>query len=132
MNNGPKVQIPVSNAFGQQSVKQIELDNNRPSIHRESLNRFSNMVALPSRGIYTDALLWVLSTAVLIRLLNSAVIVGLLPQAAAASIASLLISPVLLAMLQVVWELPPLRGACLYRGALMVLGIFVAIWGIGA
>lgn len=130
MSNGPKVQIPVSNAFGQQSVKQIELDHNRPSVHSESLSRFANMVALPSRGIYTDALLWVLSAAVPIRLLNSAVLVGLLPQAAAASIAELLVSPMLLAMLQVVWELPTLRGACLYRGLLIALGTFVAIWGI--
>ncbi|MEO0538378.1 MAG: hypothetical protein AAF215_31510 [Cyanobacteria bacterium P01_A01_bin.123] len=66
-SDAPKVQIETVGMFGQPTVKQIELDTNRLRVKTESLQRFSNMVAVPSRGIFLDALMWVFTTAVLLR-----------------------------------------------------------------
>lgn len=122
-NNAPKVQVESSNAFGQATVRQISLDTNRVDIHNESLFRFGNAVAIPSRGLYTDALLWLLAVATPIRLIDSAFQVGLISAPVGWVLLAILVMPLGWALFSVFVQLPKLRPAVLYRLALVALGL---------
>lgn len=130
VNRGPIVQVETTGALGQQTVKQVALDTNRVDVHIESLQRFGNLVALPSRGIYTDGVLWVLSVAVPLRLLDSAYIAGLLPAVGLLAVFGLLAVPLLLAICMVFLQLPSHRLACIYRAGLVVCGFLLALFSI--
>lgn len=78
-NDAPKVQIETVGAFGQPTVRQIELDTNRLKVKVDALQGFSNAIAMPRRGIFADCALWVLGLAVLVRLPLSLAIGGLIP-----------------------------------------------------
>ncbi|MEO0533270.1 MAG: hypothetical protein AAF215_05330 [Cyanobacteria bacterium P01_A01_bin.123] len=79
--DAPKVQVQTTGLLGETRVQQIALDTNRLRVKTESLQRFSNFIAIPSRGILLDAVQWVLGVAVLIRL---AIALGFLTQSYAA------------------------------------------------
>ncbi|MEM9805760.1 MAG: hypothetical protein AAF959_10815 [Cyanobacteria bacterium P01_D01_bin.56] len=130
MSNAPKVQIPVTNAFGQQSVKQIELDNNRFDIYTETLSRFANAVAIPTRGIYTDALQWILGFAVPFRVLDTLALWGIMPDVLMLVILAIAVMPVVTMGLMLWGQLAKFRWACFYRICLVTTGFLVATWGI--
>ena len=119
-SNQPKVQ--VRGRFGQ--VNQIALDTNRPSLHGEAIWRSSNMVALSTRGIYSDALLWVLTPAVTVRFIELAILVGL-PAYAGLTLLIFLLAPVFLLIFLAV-SAQGLRMAGIYRTILIVLGLVLA------
>lgn len=124
MANNPKIQI--EGRYGQ--TEQIALDSNRTSIQAESLWSFQNAVALPSSGIYSDMLLWILTPATILRWLNMGAASALIPPIASTLAAILLLLPVLLGILQVAQLSPKTHGvAVVYRVGLLLAGILLAI-----
>lgn len=122
--SNPKIQ--VNGRYGQ--VEQIALDSNRTSIQAETLWSAQNAVAIPSRGIYSDLLLWILTPATVLRLLNLATLSGLIPGLASTITACLLLVPVLLLLLTVAQLSPKTHGlAVVYRIALILIGITLAV-----
>ncbi len=63
MANNPKILIENQNALGR-NVEQIELDNNRVDIQRETTGRLTNLIALSSRGLWADCGQWLVYMAV--------------------------------------------------------------------
>lgn len=123
----PKVQIETTGAFGQSTVRQISLDTNRPDLHGEFLFRFGNAIALPTRGLYTDAALWVLSVASPLRLVYSAVTGGLFGPGVGVVLLYAAGLPLVIAALAVGAQLPSHRPAVFYRFSLAALGVFLAV-----
>lgn len=122
-SNAPKVQ--VKGKFGQ--VDQISLDTNRPSIQGESLWRAQNLVALSSRGIYSDALLWVLTPATVVRAISLAVQAGVPVVGGVVLICFLLTPPLLLILLAANQSPKTHGGASLYRLLLILIGLALAL-----
>lgn len=114
--------VQVRGKFGQ--VSQVTLDSNRPSLHGEAVWRSSNMVALSTRGIYSDALLWILSPAVGVRFIELAITLGL-PAYAGLITTVFLLAPVLLLIFLAATQ-GGLRFASLYRTVLIILGLVLA------
>lgn len=54
----PKVLIENQNALGR-NVEQVTLDSNRINTQRETISRFSNFIAISSRGLWIDTSQWV-------------------------------------------------------------------------
>ena len=123
----PKVQIETADAFGRPIVEQISLDTNRADLHVEFLFRYGNAIALPTRGLYTDAALWVLTVATILRVTYSAVRLGLLTSIIAEFLVYFAFLPLLVGMVAIVVQLPSHRPACLYRLILIALGFTLAI-----
>lgn len=123
----PKVQVETTDAFGRPIVEQISLDTNRTDLHIEFLFRFGNAIALPTRGLYTDAALWVLSVATILRVAYSAVRLGLVQEMIAEFLVYFAFLPPLVAMVAIVIQLPSHRPACIYRLILIALGFTLAI-----
>ena len=123
----PKVQVETTDAFGRPVVKQISLDTNRPDLHVEFLFRFGNAVAIPTRGLYTDAALWVLCVAVAFRVIYSAVSMQLIGAGVGVTLLYVIFLPLVVAMLAVAAQLPSHRPACFYRFSLAALGVVLAV-----
>lgn len=118
-------QVQVRGRFGQ--VNQISLDTNRPSLQGEALWRAQNLVSFSTRGVYSDALLWILTPAVTVRLLNLAVAIGL-PGIAGFTLAVFLITPPMLLVLFAGVQSPGSHGgAAIYRYLLVAVGLVLAI-----
>ena len=124
--DAPTVQIETAGLFGQPTVKQIQLDSNRLKVKVESLQRFSNAIALPSRGIWADALLWVLSVATFIRLPLSLGLAGMMPLFMLGLLWGLAAMPVLFMLGMVFVAVPDQRGDCFYRFCLINSGVMIA------
>lgn len=123
--DAPKVQIHTTDAFGGSRVQQVTLDSNRLRVKTESLQRFSNFVAIPSRGVILDGVLWVLAIAVLIRVPLSLAVAGM-----SLNILGLLFAlgmlPLAFVLLSVALQVPDMRLDCLFRLGLVSLGIAIA------
>ncbi|MEO1211636.1 MAG: hypothetical protein AAFX78_19205 [Cyanobacteria bacterium J06638_20] len=124
--DAPTVQIETTGLLGQPTVQQIQLDSNRLKVKVESLQRFSNAIAIPSRGIWADSLLWVLGIATLVRLPLSVVVAGLAPPYLLALIWGLVALPLAFALGMVFIQVPEQRGDCCYRFCLINAGVAVA------
>lgn len=123
-NNAPKIQI--GDRLG--GFKQISLDSNRPSIADESLFRFANAIATPSRGLFSDALLWPLAVGVPTRLIYSAISFGIVAPAAGFGIIAFFLIPLILVVCYTASQLPDTHGMfCLYRLLQIALGLALAI-----
>lgn len=125
-SDAPRVQIETTGMFGQPVVKQIALDTNRLTVKTESLQRFSNAIAIPSRGIWADALLWVLWIAVLIRLPLSFAIAQLVPVWGLGLMLAIVGAPMLFALMSVWTSVPDQRVDCIYRFCLINAAILLA------
>lgn len=123
----PKVQVETTDAHGRPIIKQITLDTNRTDLHIEFLFRFGNAVTLPTRGLYTDAALWVLTTATVLRVTYSVVRMGWLSQIIGEVLVYVAGLPMLIALCAIVVQLPSHRPACLYRIVLIALGVALAV-----
>ena len=88
----PKVTAP--DAFG--GVQQLSLDSHRPLIQSESLFRFANMIAIPSRGVWGDSLMWPLVSAVVVRTVLHAVSFGIVAPAAALAFLFVVFAPLVI------------------------------------
>ncbi len=116
--HNPIVQVP--DKFG--GVRQISLDTNRFAIADETLFRARNLVAFRSHAIHSDALMWILTPAVILRGLMHSVALGLSLIGAIVTLLLLMV-PVLLLVIRVADEQP---GAVLYRLFLIASGIAIA------
>lgn len=123
----PKVQVETTDAHGRPIIKQISLDTNRTDLHVEFLFRFGNAITLPTRGLYTDAAMWVLVPATILRVAYSAVRLGLLQEIIGEFLVYFAFLPLLVAMVAIVVQLPSHRPACLYRLVLIALGVTLAV-----
>ena len=122
--SAPKVQ--VRGKFGQ--VDQISLDTNRPSLQGETLWRSQQMVSFSSRGIYSDALVWILTPAVVIRLTYHLTIAMALPGMLGVLLCSFLAVPVLLLILFAFTQsFKTHGGAAIYRYLLLLIGFILAV-----
>lgn len=123
--DAPRVQIETTGALGQTTVQQISLDSNRLRVKTESLQRFSNFIAIPSRGMWLDCVQWVLSVAMLIRVVLS---LGMLTQ----SYAVLGIGWGLMALMaafplvSVFTQVPDMRMDCFFRFCQINAGVVLA------
>jgi hypothetical protein len=125
-SDAPRVQIETTGLFGQPTVKQIQLDTNRLQVKTESLQRFSNAIAIPSRGMWADALLWILWIAVLIRLPLSLAISQVLPPWGLGLTLAIVAAPVLFALVSVWTSVPDQRVDCFYRFCLINAAVLLA------
>ncbi len=125
-SDAPTVQVETTGLFGQPTVRQIQLDSNRLTVKVESLQRFSNAVAIPSRGIWADALFWVLGIATLLRLPLSLVIAGWIPLFALGLAVGLVALPLIFILAMVWMQIPDQRGDCLYRLCLTLVALCLA------
>lgn len=124
-SNAPKVQ--QKGAFGQ--VNTITLDTNRPETTSETLFRAGNAIALPSHGIYSDALIWILVPAVSIRFVMHLVAFGVLPGVGALAVLAFLLVPPMLIICYVCAQLSQTHtSASLYRLSLIAAGLALAIF----
>ena len=116
-----KTQVQVDDSFG--GKKNLTIDTNRTDIYNETLFRSANMAAIPNKGIYSDALLWILTPAVSARL------VFMLAPSTLAAIATtiFLLTPVLLLIFNTSLKLSSTHGfSCLYRLVLLFGGFVLA------
>lgn len=58
----PKILIENQNALGH-NVEQVTLDTNRINIQSETADRFANVVAISSRGLWVDCTQWLVYSA---------------------------------------------------------------------
>lgn len=123
----PKVQVETTDAHGRPIINQITLDTNRTDLHVEFLFRFGNAIALPTRGLYTDAATWVLTTATILRLAFSVVVMGWLPEIIGEVLVYVAFLPLLIGLCAIVVQLPSHRPACIYRIILIALGVALAV-----
>lgn len=123
----PKVNVESVDALGRPIVQQIELDTNRPDLHIEFLFRFGNAIALPSRGLYTDAALWVLCVATPLRLVYSAMLLNIITGGVARAVLLLIFLPPIFGLLVVSTQVRSHRVSVLYRCFLIAVGILTAI-----
>lgn len=123
----PKVQVETTDAHGRPVIKQITLDTNRTDLHIEFLFRVGNALSLPTRGLYTDAAMWVLGVATILRVAYSAVRLGIIREIVAEFLVYFTFLPLLIAMMAIVVQLPTHRPACLYRIILVALGVTLAV-----
>jgi len=123
-SNAPTIQI--GDRLG--GFKQISLDSNRPSIADESLFRCANAVALPSRGMFSDALLWPLAVGVPCRLIYAAIGFGLLSPVAGFGLIAFFLVPLIIVVCYTATQLPDSHGAfSLYRLVQIALGLALAL-----
>ena len=57
--SAPKILIENQNALGH-NVEQVTLDTNRINIQSETADRFANVVAISSRGLWVDCTQWMI------------------------------------------------------------------------
>lgn len=126
-SNAPKVQVETTDPLGRPITQQITLDTNRTDLHIEFLFRVGNAIAMPTRGIYTDAVMWVLTAATVLRVSYSAVLIGVIPRIIAEFLVYFTFLPLLIALSAIVVQLPTHRPACLYRMILVALGVTLAV-----
>ena len=124
--DAPTVQIETTGAFGQRYVKQVQLDSNRLKVKTESLQRFSNMIAIPSRGVYTDSILWALTTACFIRIPLSIAITGWIPMHVIGIFFAISAVFPVFAIASVFISIPDQRIDCFYRFCLINAGVAIA------
>jgi len=62
MPSAPKILIENQNALGH-NVEQVTLDTNRVNIQSETTDRFANIVAISSRGLWVDCSQWMVYSA---------------------------------------------------------------------
>lgn len=123
-SGAPKVTAP--DAFG--GIQQLTLDTNRPLIQNESLFRFANMVAIPSRGMYSEMLRWPLISATITRLIYHAVSLGIATPIAGLAFLVVVLAPLLVIIGYTGFQLNGTHGAfCFYRLVLIVSGFGLAL-----
>ena len=127
MTNKATVNQTTIGPMGLPVTEQVEVDSNRLSVYSESMFRWSNALAIPSRGTFTDAAMWILSVACPLRLLDSLTLAGVFPLQLSISVAGLLLAVPLVLTLQAWNARRYLRTAILYRGFLAVVGVAIAI-----
>jgi hypothetical protein len=120
-------EIITRTAFGGKSA--VALGGNRYSTKSESLYRWANAIALPARGIVTDAGLWVSAFAVGFRVPFSLMAAGLVPYYLGLSIMLLLLIPPVCALGMVAEALPDHRGDCWARLAMIVAALAISTNG---
>lgn len=124
--NAPTVTVETTDALGYGRVQKLQLDTNRYSVKLEALQTFANLVAIPAQGLFVDALSWVCSVGVLIRLPLSLTVSQLIPPlalwAALFVITVVLTFPLVMVFLQVEGHMVD----CIYRLALTVAGAAIA------
>lgn len=125
-SDAPKVQIETTDLLGNARVQQISLDSNRLRVKTESLSRFANFIAMPSRGTVLDAVLWVLSTAVTVRLPLSLALTGVLPPVVYGVVLALGVSCFAFILAMVFVQIPDMRFDCFWRFCLLSLGFCIA------
>ncbi len=130
MSNKANVNQTVVGPMGLPITQGIEVDSNRLSIYSESSFRWANALAIPSRGPYVDALLWILTIATPARLLDSLAISGLFPPLLSIALAALLVAVPLVLTWQVWNAKRHLRVAILYRLLLVAVAIAIATIGV--
>lgn len=130
MRNKASVNQTTVGPMGLPITQQLEVDSNRLSIYGETNFRWSNALAIPSRGPYVDVLMWILTVATPVRLLDSLVISGAFSPLLSVAIGALLLSVPLVLTWQCWNALKYLRLAILYRGLLVTVGIAIATYGV--
>lgn len=120
-------EIITRTAFGGKSA--VALGGNRYSTKSESLYRWANAVALPARGIVTDAGLWVSGFALGFRVPFSLMSDGLLPYYLGLTIMLLVLIPPVVALGTVSEQLPDHRVDCWARMAMIIGGLAIATNG---
>ena len=124
-SDAPKVQVQSTGIMGETRIQQISLDSNRLRVKTESLQRFSNFIAIPSRGMWLDAVQWVLTVALIVRL---ALTIGLV----SSSLSALGIAWGLSAMMAgfplvtVFLQVPDMRPDCFIRFCQISAGVCLA------
>ncbi len=118
--------VQVRDSFG--GTRNLQVDTNRPSLAEESLFRFANAIALPSYGIYSDILTWILTPATVCRLLQTLAGSGVITATAGVSLSVFLLAPVVLMLLIVLQQAPGTHGIpAVFRFLLILLGLFLAL-----
>lgn len=130
MSNKATVNQTTLTPEGLPITQGIEVDSNRLSVYAESSFRWANALAIPSRGPYVDALMWILTVATPARLLDSLVISGAFPVLLSVAIGALLVAVPLVLTWQVWNSKRHLRTAILYRALLVGVGIAIATVGV--
>ena len=124
-------QTTVDPVSGMPVAVPVEIDSNRLNVQAESNFRWANALAMPSRAVATDALLWVLTVATPIRLIDSLILTSLMPPLMGYGILAALFAYPLF-MTWTVWQgRRGLRAAILYRVLLTVAGLAIATIGTG-
>ncbi len=130
MGNSAKINQVTIGRDGLPVANQLDVDSNRLSVYSETLFRWSNALALPSRGTYTDVGVWVLSVAVPFRLLDSLEISGVIPLLLFAALGLLLLAVPVVLTWQAWCARRHLRLAIMYRVLLTVIGFAIATGGL--
>lgn len=120
----PKVQ--VRGKFGQ--TNQIALDTNRELVHSTSLFEAANAISFKASGFYSDALMWILVPATVLRGIHIFYSVGVLPAVGALSLSAFLLVPPLLLIGYVGAQATDTHlSSCLYRLTLIGLGLGLGV-----
>lgn len=123
-SQSPKVQ--VKGAFGQ--TEQIALDTNRITQHSETLFKAANVTSLKPDAFYSDALIWVLTPATVMRSIKLLVLSGLLPELGAYVLIAFLLAPPLLLISYVLIQASNSHtSAVFYRLGLIASGLVLAL-----
>ncbi len=123
-----KSEIITRTAFGGKSS--VALGGNRYSVKSEALFRSANFVAIPARGLVTDAALWVSFFAVLFRIPFSLLLAGMIPPYMAVILAVGIFLPAFGAVCGVFVQLPDHRIDCAGRVAMMLIALAIATNGL--
>lgn len=130
MSNKANINQTTLTPDGLPITQTLEVDSNRLSIHDETLFRWSNALAIPSRGAYTDAVLWVLTVAVPIRLLDSFALAGAFTPMLSMSLGAVLIAVPTVLTWQCWQARKHTRIAIVYRLLLVAVGLAISFWGL--
>lgn len=124
--DAPKVQIETSDGLGGRKIQQMTLQTNRVATFSEAIAYWGDVLAVPARPgcLFTDLILWLSAIGMIGRLLYLLASVAVTP---ALMLFFMLYIPVQVAGLIAFVQLPELRIALLYRFALMIAALLLAI-----
>jgi len=97
-------------------------------VHENALLEAANAISFKASGFYSDALMWILVPATVLRFLIIFAIAGYLPAAGAVSLAAFLIGPPLFLIIYVGTQASNTHiFSCVYRLVLIGLGIGLGV-----